>query len=249
VALAKPFAINGQAINVTAGKDINIPAFKVDAKTRTFLTEKVEKRVVTKLVGTVDGYANAVIDGVKRVAGSGVREGKAAGSISFRINQPGASRDSFGQRDKVILALNWKPLSEKYHLRKIKNKVLGQRKFWQYKGGLAKAVGAIPKITSEHKKTLFGRQPTRKGAIKFTFKIELGAIPEPLQGLMRRSFLEGQAQPYEAVTSKGKDSGLHLLYLLEAGGSGKSKVTRPFISRLSAEMGKKARARLKKLTF
>ncbi|RKX81772.1 MAG: hypothetical protein DRP70_17335 [Spirochaetes bacterium] len=200
---------------------------------------------VTVINSYVQGHINATLGEVRKVTSRGFSPGnKPLGSRVFSPQVAGVKRGSIGR-----IQLDWPQLSAGYLRSKSKRTSPGKNRFWNRSGDLGRAMAGVPdvKVTSRLRlrKNL---KSFKAGEAEYEVDSFPSNLPEPLQSLVRRAFLNGASgNVSEALSGATISGGLEPILYLEVSGSGTSRIKRPFIEKLAVNMGRLARQRIKNL--
>lgn len=259
---AVSFRINGKTIRSTSGlKEIVLGGISLNARSDANLARAATKTVAPKIEETISGFYQLGLETLRRANSRGFR-----GSINppTEINIERSIRgttSAANRRLNVALSHPWQPLQKRYRERKAREGN-GARVIWKYKQGLSSVVTKIGNVKSPTRFTRrVGKKRFVKGYLEYEWASVPSNLPDPLQGLMRRSFMQRRAVENYTV-SQELDDQMAVIYFMEVTGVGrrgsrkgengimpKGKVRRPFIADISAALGVAAHNRLNNLKF
>ena len=194
---------------------------------------KIQDSVLSKLTARVDKHYNGAVKTLANTLSQGISN--SSGNTARGMNKLTVTSAATGE--KIVVPVKFAALHPKY--RKFKRNMYPgtENRFWRLSGDLASQVASVAPRKSKAKVSF--TRGTRRSSIPFDVIVTLKRLPPPLDDLIRRSMIAGEAQ----AAGTGRLKFAKISYL-EGVGQASSSRSRPFIGRLSAQLG---RAMLKDL--
>ncbi len=208
---------------------------KKDPKMQQVILSRLQRTLAKEAEKVADTHLNGAIHTLQNMLSSGLG--------SKATTEKGLNRiivKSVATGKSVAIPVSFSALHPKY--RKVKQKLAGRDKFWLATGDLASRFSRIARTRRRSNVKVSMRRGSARPGVPFDLIVRLPRLPVPLDDLVRRSMISGEAQT--AGTGKGLLSKIQFLELPESDSNPKS---RPFIGRLSARLGRDMLADLKKL--
>ncbi len=143
---------------------------------------------------------------------------------------------------------SWSRLTKKHISRKPKSE-----QFWYKKGQLAKMVAADLRLSKKGNVTVNGlsmQESGHKGKVRIKFSLMFKNLREPLDTLVRKSFVDGREHRTPIVRRVTRNSITRIVWLEDRTSDSLSKKAappRPFLAKLAVALGKDMRTGLRKL--
>lgn len=197
----------------------------IEAHAKKYILPQIEQIADKHYRGAVKTLSNTLREGISNSSGSTAR-----GMNKLTVT-------SAATGEQITIPVRFAALHPKYRSFKRNHFPQSENKFWRLSGDLAANVAAVAPRKSKAKISF--TRGTRRSSIPFDVIVTLKRLPPPLDDLIRRSMIAGEAQA--AGTGRLKFAKIDYL---EGVGEGSKSRSRPFIGRLSAQLG---RAMLKDL--